>query len=176
MPKCEQKCRILVITSLATFSEVKRLFKKKKFFGLNKAIVSFFVEGQVPSLDQDGKIMMKSMHELVLMPCGAGQILQLLSEKEEARAILENTDVVQIASGASEYVLSLHWIGLQLQKKHKVGALCTKKQREDDEKAKVLSKSATGFTLAPYSNSPKPKGMFFDNLVQVNSKHLMSLS
>eukprot|EP01059_Diplonema_ambulator_P006328 TRINITY_DN16067_c0_g1_i1.p1 TRINITY_DN16067_c0_g1~~TRINITY_DN16067_c0_g1_i1.p1 ORF type:complete len:497 (+),score=91.30 TRINITY_DN16067_c0_g1_i1:53-1492(+) len=64
----------LVMTSHATHDATVAYFEKKGYFGLDKDQVFFFSQGRMPSLDQDGKILLSQKHDISMSPDGNGGI------------------------------------------------------------------------------------------------------
>ena len=62
--KKNHKCPILVISDAEDYADTKKFFKEMKYFGANKQNIIFCQQGMVPSVDLDGKIIMKSTSQI----------------------------------------------------------------------------------------------------------------
>jgi len=83
-----------IMTSPANNEDTKAFFKKNAFFGLKESQVFFFVQGTMPAVDTNGKILMASKCEIALSPDGHGGTLSALVkgsalERMEEEGILE---------------------------------------------------------------------------------------
>jgi UDP-N-acetylglucosamine/UDP-N-acetylgalactosamine diphosphorylase len=72
---------LLVMTSPATDTETRMFFVKLRYFGLDPANVSFFVQGTMPALDlATGKLLLEAPGQLFASPNGHGGTLLALAE------------------------------------------------------------------------------------------------
>ncbi|MGV8169365.1 MAG: UTP--glucose-1-phosphate uridylyltransferase, partial [Candidatus Nanoarchaeia archaeon] len=80
-----------IMTSDENRLPTEKFFEEHKFFGLDKDQVHFFTQESLPAISEDGKIMMKSKHEIFFSPNGTGGIyaamkntgmLDLMKDKE----------------------------------------------------------------------------------------------
>lgn len=55
---------MLVMTSALNHKETTQFFKDNKYFGGEASSFIFFSQAVIPAVDTDGKIIMKSHHEL----------------------------------------------------------------------------------------------------------------
>ncbi len=62
----------LIMTSAATHAETKSFFESHEMFGLESEQVSFFQQGMVPTLDDQGKVLLSSKTSLMCNPDGHG--------------------------------------------------------------------------------------------------------
>lgn len=67
-----------VMTSPANHAETAAFFKKHHFFGLNEADVFFFVQGTMPAIGLDGKLLLETKGSLALSADGHGGSLKAL--------------------------------------------------------------------------------------------------
>ncbi|MDB5335195.1 MAG: putative uridylyltransferase [Planctomycetaceae bacterium] len=76
-----------IMTSDATHDETVAFFQKHRFFGLPKADVYFFQQGNMPAVDaQSGQLLLSDAGQLAMSPDGHGGLLQALS----TAGLLEN--------------------------------------------------------------------------------------
>lgn len=70
----QYRCRLpfLVMTSPDNHEETQAFFRQHQFFGLGAETVSFFSQGMMPAVGNDGKILLKAKDELALSPNGHG--------------------------------------------------------------------------------------------------------
>lgn len=69
-----------VMTSDATHDETVHFFESSNFFGLRQSQVRFFVQGMLPALYPDGRIIMLSKSKVNFAPNGNGGIYQALAQ------------------------------------------------------------------------------------------------
>lgn len=68
-----------VMTSATNDAATRAFFTEHQHFGLDPGQVHFFQQAMLPALDLDGKILLKSKHELFLAPNGHGGTLDALA-------------------------------------------------------------------------------------------------
>lgn len=83
-----------IMTSPANDRDTRAFFEKNKFLGLSPDQVHFFVQGTMPAVDPQGKILLASKHEIARSPDGHGGTLRALEsrgalERMEAQGIQE---------------------------------------------------------------------------------------
>ena len=72
-----------VMTSRATHEETVDFFERHGYFGLNRADVQFFSQGNMPAVDREtGKLLLSAPDELALNPDGHGGLLAALSRSK----------------------------------------------------------------------------------------------
>lgn len=69
-----------IMTSEATHQETEAFFRQHQFFGIPPADVSFFVQGELPALGADGKLILKDKGDLARSPNGNGGIYEALQK------------------------------------------------------------------------------------------------
>lgn len=69
-----------IMTSLLNNQQTVEFFEKNKYFGLDKKQVFFFVQGTMPAIDYQGKLLMNSKSSLCLSPDGHGGTLLALKK------------------------------------------------------------------------------------------------
>lgn len=67
-----------IMTSRDNDTVTRRFFATHNFFGLPAKDVIFLQQGQMPAIDQDGKLLMESPHALALAPDGHGGAIRAL--------------------------------------------------------------------------------------------------
>lgn len=67
-----------VMTSSATHDETRRFFQDQHYFGLDPDDVSFFQQGSLPAVDDDGRILLDEKWRLTSGPDGHGGLLHAL--------------------------------------------------------------------------------------------------
>eukprot|EP01083_Nonionella_stella_P055934 147473_1 len=82
----EVKLPWYIMTSDATHSPTVDYFKENKFFGLPSDEVMFFQQSVMPCFDTNGKVLMKSNHEIATSPDGSGGVFKAL----DSSGILES--------------------------------------------------------------------------------------
>ncbi len=69
-----------VMTSLLNYQQTVDFFEANSFFGLKKEQVFFFIQGTMPAIDYQGKLLMSSKSSLSLSPDGHGGTLLALKK------------------------------------------------------------------------------------------------
>lgn len=69
-----------VMTSLLNNQQTVDFFEENNYFGLKKEQIFFFVQGTMPAIDYDGKLLMSSKSSLCLSPDGHGGTLLALKK------------------------------------------------------------------------------------------------
>ncbi len=68
--------RWYVMTSVDTDDKTQAFFKDNNYFGLNEENIVFFMQGLLPCLTKEGKIMMESACQVAMAPDGNGGLYQ----------------------------------------------------------------------------------------------------
>ena len=69
-----------IMTSVVNNAQTVEFFEKHNYFGLNKQQVFFFVQGTMPAVGYDGKILLATKSSLALSPDGHGGTLWALRQ------------------------------------------------------------------------------------------------
>src|SRR6056297_83792 len=67
-----------IMTSVINHEETVAFFEKNDYFGLPKDKVTFFTQGLMPAVDEDGRILMADKGQIALSPDGHGGALRAL--------------------------------------------------------------------------------------------------
>ncbi len=67
-----------IMTSELNDAPTREFFSENNFFGLDPAEIMFFVQGTMPAIDYQGKLLMKSKSSMALAPDGHGGTLMAL--------------------------------------------------------------------------------------------------
>lgn len=89
-----QKCKMLVMTSALNHEETVKFFKDNKYFGGEASSFIFFSQAVIPAVDTDGKIIMKSPHEMQMAPNGNGGFFEAVNSNKIVKSHIEKTDYV----------------------------------------------------------------------------------
>ena len=142
-----------VMTSDVNHAATVACFQKNKFFGLPQEDVIFFVQGMLPALDQDGKIMLDRPDHIFLSPDGHGGTLTALAKNGcladmKARGIRSvfyfqvDNPMVEIADPA--------FIGLHAMEKADISLKLVAK-RDPHEGVGMVVKRGSVFSMIEYS-------------------------
>lgn len=71
---------LYVMVSRQNEGPTREFFAEHRCFGLDEGGVHFFAQGELPSLDADGRLVLESPHSLFLGPDGHGGVLQALMQ------------------------------------------------------------------------------------------------
>ncbi len=69
-----------IMTSVANDEETRTFFEQHHYFGLNPREIFFFVQGMMPALDAQGKIIMAARDHIFMNPDGHGGVLTALGK------------------------------------------------------------------------------------------------
>lgn len=69
-----------IMTSKVNDSETKKYFEDNKYFGLKSENVFFFIQGMLPAMDENGKLILDSKHHIFENPDGHGGIFKALKD------------------------------------------------------------------------------------------------
>lgn len=78
--KYNTKINWYIMTSLLNNQQTTDFFKQNNYFGLDKNQIFFFVQGTMPAVDYNGKLLMSSKSSLSLSPDGHGGTLLALKK------------------------------------------------------------------------------------------------
>lgn len=67
-----------IMTSEQNNDETIAFFEKNNYFGYDKNYIKFFKQGELPLLDENGKIILKEKNEIFMVPDGNGGIFRAL--------------------------------------------------------------------------------------------------
>ena len=93
--KYGKKITWYIMTSKLNNQQTVEFFRANNFFGLQEDQVFFFIQGTMPAIGYDGKLLMANSHSLSLSPDGhGGTLLALRKSGALDRMKLEGTDVI----------------------------------------------------------------------------------
>ncbi|MFT5467593.1 MAG: UDP-N-acetylglucosamine/UDP-N-acetylgalactosamine diphosphorylase [Verrucomicrobiales bacterium] len=78
-----------IMTSLINHEETIAHFDEHDFFGLDRKLVRFFSQGQMPAVDEEGRIMMAGKGEIAFNPDGHGGSLRALVRNDCTKMMRE---------------------------------------------------------------------------------------
>jgi UDP-N-acetylglucosamine/UDP-N-acetylgalactosamine diphosphorylase len=92
-------CLILIMTSTENHEATINFFKSMSFFGVKPENIVFFPQDTIPALDLEGKIIMKSNHEVFQAPNGnGGCFIAMKKHKIIERLIERKVDFLHVIS------------------------------------------------------------------------------
>ena len=94
-----------IMTSPANDAETKDFFARNEFFGLLPDQIHFFIQGTMPAVDEQGKILLASKYEIARSPDGHGGTLRAL-DRSLALGILEDQGIEEISYFQVDNVLA----------------------------------------------------------------------
>ncbi|MGH7493385.1 MAG: UTP--glucose-1-phosphate uridylyltransferase [bacterium] len=84
-----------IMTSVANDADTRGFFEKHRYFGLNPRNVFFFIQGMIPAIDVQGKIIMDAADHIFMNPDGHGGVLTALG-KSGALADMRKRGIAEI--------------------------------------------------------------------------------
>ena len=89
----------------------------------------------VPSVDMDGKIIMKSMSQIQMLKNGSGALFELISENKEVRDVLGQTKFIQVFNMSNDvkHVLDPQFLGMASVEKLQAALKCVKRDPKEDD-------------------------------------------
>ena len=84
------------MTSALNHYETIKFFADNQYFGGDKNSFVFFQQSVLPAVDLEGKIIMKSKHELQLSPNGNGALFESIASNYVIENHIKNSEYVQV--------------------------------------------------------------------------------
>ena len=112
-----------IMTSEQNNDETVAFFEKNNYFGYDKNYIKFFKQGELPLLDENGKVILKEKDEIFMAPDGNGGIFRALGNSGILSEMRKN-GVKYLAVGNVDNIL-IHMvdplaIGLMIDKNAKI--------------------------------------------------------
>lgn len=82
------------MTSALNHYETIKFFEDNQYFGGDKNSFVFFQQSVLPAVDLEGKIIMKSKHELQLSPNGNGALFESIASNYVIENHIKNSEYV----------------------------------------------------------------------------------
>ncbi len=144
----------LIMTSRANDTETRRFFEYNAFFGLDRDNVHFFVQGMIPSITKEGKLVISRDGGLFMNPDGHGGTLDALAKSGLLKMIGDRgVDLVfyfQVDNPLIKMCDPL-FIGLHAEKGAQMSSKVVEK-RGFDEKVGVIAKVDGRTRVIEYSD------------------------
>ncbi len=84
-----------IMTSHANNNQTVDFFEKNNYFGLNKNTVNFVIQGRMPSVDKNGKIMLQNKSTISMSPDGHGGSFRALCRSGAIKQMEDlNCDII----------------------------------------------------------------------------------
>lgn len=155
----ETRLPFYIMTSSSTDEPTREFFKQHNFFGLPEEEVRFIIQGMIPSVDFEGKLILKAKDRLAMNPNGHGGTIKALKESG-ALGQMEEEGIEQIfyfqvdnplVKIADPVFLGHHLI-------HEADMSCKiVRKREPEEKVGVIGYIDGHLGLIEYSELPHSK-------------------
>jgi UDP-N-acetylglucosamine/UDP-N-acetylgalactosamine diphosphorylase len=148
-----------VMTSEANHDETERFFEDNRWFGRPRGDTMLFVQGMVPSVSRDGKVLLDSPHEPALNPDGHGGSLKALREAGALDHMqssgIEHLCYFQV-DNPNVHVIDPLFLGLHVAAPDSSAEMSSKSvlKRDVTEKVGVFVK-APRLTVLEYSDAPR---------------------
>jgi UDP-N-acetylglucosamine/UDP-N-acetylgalactosamine diphosphorylase len=145
--------RWYLLTSEATHDETRAFFERRRYFGVPPDRVRFLLQGMVPAVDPDGRILMESPHRIACSPNGHGGVVDALGRSGALRELREaGIDLVfyfQVDNPLVRIADPL-FLGYHLLRGAELSIKVVRKRRPE-EKVGVLVREGPRFRMVEYS-------------------------
>lgn len=147
-----QKCKMLIMTSALNHDETTKFFKDNKYFGGEASSFIFFQQAVIPAVNTEGKIIMKSHHELQLSPNGNGGFFEAVNTNRIVKSHIQKTEYVQVigVDNVLNKILDPLQIGFMATRGLEASLKCCGK-RDPSEKVGVVLKKNGKYDIVEYS-------------------------
>ncbi len=153
-----------IMTSSENHEETVKFFNENNFFGYNKENIIFFMQGNLPLLDKQGKIMLDENGEIKLASDGNGGIFYSM-KKNGVIDHMKKNKIEWVFIGSVDNLLVKYvdtlLLGLAISKKVKI-ATRTIIKNSPYEKVGVLCKNKGKVKVIEYTEVPKKMRMAMD--------------
>ena len=147
----------LIMTSPGNHSAIVAFLEEHHYFGLNKAEVFCFPQGQLPAVDSQGKLLLEKEYALALSPNGHGGVFEALQAQEILTKIaakgIEICSYFQIDNPLL-YCLDPAFIGFHVARSSEFSSKMVRKYRAE-EKIGLFCLNKAKLCVVEYSNAPK---------------------
>ena len=155
--KIDVPLRWLIMTSPANDAETRRYFSEHDFFELDPSCVSFFVQGTLPAVDPDGKILLAGKDSLALSPDGHGGSLLALRKSGLLNELAHSGVEVLFYFQVDNPLVSIAdpaFLGYHAMRSAEISFKVVEKT-DPGEKVGVVAASDQGFRVIEYSDLPE---------------------
>lgn len=153
-----------VMTSPDNDAETRRFFREERWFGLRQEQVFFFVQGTLPAVDPQGKILLASPGRLALSPDGHGGTLPALA-LSGALGHMEERGIAEISyfqvDNVLVRVLDPVFIGFHAEARAEMSSKVLRKE-SPEEKVGVIGMRGGKLAVIEYSDL-HPEDMYARN-------------
>jgi len=158
--KYKVKIPYLIMTSVVNHDETVAFFKENSYFGLAPELVMIFPQNMIPSLDTEGKLIMKNESSIFMNPDGHGGSLRAMESSGALKKIremgIEIVSYFQVDNPLVKIVDPL-FLGFHIMKEAEVSSKAIPKAYAE-EKTGVFIKNDDGRTgIIEYSDMPEEK-------------------
>ena len=140
--KFNVKIKWYIMTSNSNDKETRNFFEGNNYFGYGKENIKFFIQGELPLLNNDGKIVLENKDSIFMAPDGNGGIYEALRKNYILKEMKEN-HVKYLGIGNVDNILlnilDPIFIGLMVKENYEL-ATKTVSKVSPDEKVGVVCK------------------------------------
>lgn len=147
-----------ILTSAINHGETTAFFESFDFFGLDRERVHFLVQGLLPAVDENGKILLAEKDSIALSPDGHGGSLRALVRSGAIdRMEAEGTDIISYFQVDNPLVRCIDpaFIGFHLLEKSQFSSKALPKS-SPEEKVGVFCRHNHKSIVIEYSDLPEP--------------------
>lgn len=151
MDTTQFKCKLLIMTSGNNHDETVTFFQQHSFFGAQPDQIIFFKQASLPAIDVNGKILMKSKHEVNLAPNGNGALFEAINTNNMIKRHIKSTKMVQVigVDNVLNKIMDPVQVGFTQAHGHQATLKCVK--RRADEKVGVVCIKNGKYDIVEYS-------------------------
>ncbi|MEE2912633.1 MAG: UDPGP type 1 family protein [Planctomycetota bacterium] len=146
-----------IMTSVENDTITRSFLLDNNCFGLDRTDIFIFMQGEVPVIDADGKMLLASMNQISMNPDGHGGVIAALKqsgglEEMESRGI-EYLSYVQVDNPLAK-VVDPAFLALHIDKKRSSGEITSKcvEKTSPDERVGVFCEVDGKTTIVEYSD------------------------
>ena len=131
-----------IMTSNSNDNDTKNFFEENNYFGYGKENITFFIQGELPLLDTNGKIVLEDKGNIFMAPDGNGGIYEALRKNNILKEMKENNIEYLGIGNVDNILLNLLdpiFIGLMVKDNYELATKTTTKV-SPEEKVGVVCK------------------------------------
>lgn len=149
--------RLLIMTSDLNDDYTRTFFEEHNYFSYPKDRISFFIQGNLPALDEEGAVLLRSKNGLQLLPDGNGGVFRALKEQGILdRLVAEGVDYLQFSGVDNVLLKTLDpvFLGFMARSGAKIASKSIARKDEGEKVGIILKKNARP-AIVEYTEIPE---------------------